>query len=45
MQIEYTTRNALGQDAGLRSGAEVLDARTIRIAGKDFLEAWQRSRF
>jgi D-amino peptidase len=44
IEIEYTTRNALGPDAGLRPGAEVVDARTIRYRGKDFLEAWQRSR-
>src|SRR5258708_5520367 len=30
IQIEYTTRNALGLDAHLRTGAEVVDARTIR---------------
>lgn len=44
IQIEYTSRNALGQDAGLKPGAEVIDARTIRYRGKDFLEAWQHSR-
>ena len=43
IQIEYTTRNALGADAHLRPGAEVIDARTIRYSGKDFLEAWTRS--
>jgi len=43
IQIEYTTRNALGVDAPLRPGAEVIDARTIRYTGKDFLEAWTRS--
>jgi len=43
IQIEYTTRNALGVDAHLRPGAEVVDARTIRYSGKDFLEAWTRS--
>jgi D-amino peptidase len=42
--IEHTSRHALGQDAGLRPGAEVLDARTVRYTGKDFLEAWQRAR-
>ena len=41
-QIEYTTRNALPPDAGLRPGAEVIDARTIRYRGKDFMEAWTR---
>jgi len=43
IQIEYTTRNALGLDAPLRPGAEVVDARTIRYTGKDFLEAWTRA--
>ncbi len=43
IQIEYTTRNALGVDANLRPGAEVIDARTIRYSGKDFMEAWTRS--
>src|SRR5882762_9545880 len=41
-QIEYNTRNALPPDAGLRPGAEVIDARTIRYRGKDFMEAWTR---
>ncbi len=44
IQIEYTSRHALGPDAGLRPGAEAIDARTIRFRGKDFLEAWQHSR-
>jgi D-amino peptidase len=43
IQIEYTTRNALGVDANLRPGAEIIDARTIRYSGKDFIEAWKRS--
>jgi D-amino peptidase len=43
IQIEYTTRNALGVDAHLRPGAEIIDARTIRYSGKDFIEAWTRS--
>jgi D-aminopeptidase len=30
-------------DAHLRPGAEIIDARTIRYSGKDFLEAWTRS--
>jgi D-amino peptidase len=42
IQIEYTTRNALGPNAPLRPGAEIIDARTIRYTGKDFLEAWTR---
>jgi D-amino peptidase len=43
IQIEYTTRNALGVDAHLRPGAEVVDPRTIRYRGRDFMEAWTRS--
>ena len=44
VQIEYTTRNSLPMDAGLAPAAEVVDDRTIRYRGKDFLEAWTRSR-
>jgi D-amino peptidase len=44
MQVEYTTRNTVGPEAGLKAGATVLDARTVRYEGKDFLEAWRRSR-
>jgi len=43
VEIEYTTRNSLGIDAGSRQGAQVIDDRTIRYQGKDFLEAWARS--
>ncbi len=41
LQIEYTTRNSLPVDAESRTGAEVLDDRTIRYRGKDVLEAWR----
>jgi len=41
LQIEYTTRNSLAIDAESRTGAEVLDDRTIRFKGKDILEAWR----
>jgi D-amino peptidase len=41
-QVEYTSRHALGPNASLAAGSEVLDARTIRYTGKDFLEAWLR---
>jgi D-amino peptidase len=44
IEVEYTSRNALTPDAALKPGAEIVDARTIRFHGKDFLEAWQRSR-
>ncbi|MFN7993346.1 MAG: M55 family metallopeptidase [Bryobacteraceae bacterium] len=42
-EIEYTSRHALGPDAGLKPGSEILDARTVRYRGKDFLEAWLRA--
>ncbi|MEO8658300.1 MAG: M55 family metallopeptidase [Bryobacteraceae bacterium] len=41
LQIEYTTRNSLGLDSESRTGAEVLDDRTIRFRGKDIVEAWR----
>src|SRR5713226_6454289 len=41
LQVEYTTRNSLPVDTELRTGAEVLDDRTIRFKGKDILEAWR----
>jgi D-amino peptidase len=41
LQIEYTTRNSLPIDAGLRTGAEVLDDRTIRYKAENILEAWR----
>jgi len=44
IEVEYTTRNSLPPDAGLRTGATVIDDRTIRFVGKDILEAWQRYR-
>lgn len=44
IEIEYTSRNALTPDAALQTGAEIVDARTIRFHGKDFFEAWQRAR-
>ena len=40
MQIEYTARSVPGLDARYRPGVEVIDARTLRFHGKDFLEAW-----
>ena len=42
LQIEYTTRNALAPD--IPEGAEMVDARTVRYSGKNFLEAWKRYR-
>jgi D-amino peptidase len=45
IQIEHTTRSALDMDAqSVHPDAEVIDARTIRFHGKDFLEAWVRAR-
>jgi D-amino peptidase len=44
IEIEYTSRHALTPDAALKPGAEIVDARTIRFHGKDFIEAWQRAR-
>jgi D-aminopeptidase len=44
VQIEYTARNVPGPDAKYRPGVEVIDARTLRFHGKDFLEAWTRAR-
>jgi D-amino peptidase len=41
LQVEYTTRNSLPVGAELRTGAEVIDDRTIRFKGKDVLEAWR----
>jgi D-amino peptidase len=43
-ETEYTTRNALGVDPAPAPGAEMVDPRTIRYRGKDFLEAWTRYR-
>jgi D-amino peptidase len=43
IEMEYTSRNALRPNTALKPGAEILDARTVRYHGKDFLEAWQRS--
>ncbi len=40
LQVEHTTRLSLSPDAGLAPNTQVLDDRTLRIQGKDFLEAW-----
>ena len=42
IEVEHTTRNSLSPDARLRPGVEIVDDRTIRYHGKDFLEAWTR---
>lgn len=44
IQIEHTTRNALGMELQFHPEAESIDARTVRYRGKDFLEAWTRAR-
>ena len=43
IEYEYTTRNSLPIDANHRTGAEVVNGRTIRYKGKDFMETWIRS--
>lgn len=43
-EIEHSTRSTLPPDSALPPGAELVDARTIRYRGKDFLEAWNRYR-
>jgi len=42
LEIEYTTRNSLPIAAGAEPGREIVDDRTIRIHGKDLVEAWTR---
>jgi len=44
LEIQFTTRNTLGPDTELRTGAEVIDSQTVRYKGKDVLEVWQRYR-
>jgi len=44
IEIEYTTRNSLRMDAREALGGEVVDDRTIRFVGKDFLDAWTKAR-
>lgn len=44
VQIEYTARHVPDADAPYRSGVEVIDARTLRFHGNDFIEAWTRAR-
>jgi D-amino peptidase len=43
-QIEYTSRHALGPEIESKPGAEVIDARTVRFQGQDFLDAWRQAR-
>jgi hypothetical protein len=43
VQIEYAARSVPGLDAKYRPGVEVVDARTLRFHGNDFVEAWTRA--
>lgn len=43
IQVEYTPRYVFGVEPPSGPGVEVLDGRTVRFSGKDFLEAWTRS--
>jgi D-amino peptidase len=43
IEVEYTSRHSLTPDAALQPGTEVVDARTIRYRGSNFIEAWQRA--
>jgi D-amino peptidase len=43
-EVEYTSRSSLTPDAALQPGAEVVDARTVRYRGDNFIEAWVRAR-
>ena len=44
IEVEYSTRSTPSPVAPLAPGSEMVDARTIRYSGKDFMEAWVRSR-
>jgi D-amino peptidase len=44
IEIENTTRNSLRIDAAPALGGEVVDDRTMRYQGKDFLEAWTKAK-
>jgi D-amino peptidase len=44
IQIEHTSRNALGVDVPLQPEAEIIDARTALYHGKNFLDAWTKAR-
>jgi D-amino peptidase len=40
IQVEYTTRNSLPPGTESRTGAKVVDDRTVQFIGADILEAW-----
>ncbi len=44
IEVESSTRSTPSPETPLGVGAEIVDARTIRYQGKDFMEAWIRSR-
>src|ERR1700694_3197635 len=44
IEVEYSTRSTPSPETPLAVGSEMVDARTIRYRGKDFMEAWTRSR-
>jgi D-amino peptidase len=44
IEVEYSTRSTPSPETPLAVGTEMVDARTIRYRGKDFMEAWTRSR-
>lgn len=44
IEIEYTTRNSLRIDADHALGGEIVDDRTIRYTGKDFMDAWTKAK-
>jgi D-amino peptidase len=44
IEIEHTSRSSPDLDATANPDAEVIDARTLRFHGKNFLEAWTRAR-
>ncbi len=39
-----SSRSALGVDVPLHPEAEIIDARTVRYHGKNFLDAWTQAR-
>lgn len=45
LEIEYTARSVPNPEAVVKPGGEVVDSRTVRFRGKDFMEAWTRARF
>src|SRR6266568_1192593 len=44
IEVEFSTRSTPSPDAQLPPDTEMVDARTVRYHGKNFMEAWIRSR-